>query len=106
PATQPDPTTQQPGMNYCQAQPNYTQTDPSLPAGAGMPSATTMGTSSMGTAPTGLAPSLSSQANPQNSSADQVRTAQEQLQAAGLYRGPVDGLMDPDTRAAIARFQQ
>jgi len=37
---------------------------------------------------------------------DQVRTAQEQLQAAGLYKGPADGLMDPDTRAAIANFQQ
>jgi peptidoglycan hydrolase-like protein with peptidoglycan-binding domain len=105
PTTQPGPTAQ-PGMNYRQTQPSYTQTDPSLPAGAGMPGATMMGTSSMGTAPTGLAPSLSGQPNPQNSSADQVRTAQEQLHTAGLYRGPVDGLMDPDTRAAIARFQQ
>jgi peptidoglycan hydrolase-like protein with peptidoglycan-binding domain len=42
----------------------------------------------------------------QSSSADQVRSAQEQLQAAGLYNGPIDGRMDPDTRAAIARFQQ
>ena len=37
---------------------------------------------------------------------DQVRQAQQQLQAAGLYNGPVDGIMDPDTRAALARFQQ
>jgi len=36
----------------------------------------------------------------------QVREAQSQLQAAGLYKGPQDGLMDPDTRAAIARFQE
>jgi hypothetical protein len=37
---------------------------------------------------------------------DQVKGAQQQLQAAGLYSGPTDGLMDPDTRAALARFQQ
>src|SRR5438094_6198073 len=24
----------------------------------------------------------------------------------GLYNGPADGMMDPDTRAALARFQQ
>jgi peptidoglycan hydrolase-like protein with peptidoglycan-binding domain len=28
------------------------------------------------------------------------------LRAAGLYKGPVDGLMDPDTRMAIGRFQE
>ena len=27
------------------------------------------------------------------------------MRAAGLYNGPTDGMMDPDTRAAIARFQ-
>jgi hypothetical protein len=37
---------------------------------------------------------------------DQVKAAQQQLQAAGLYNGPTDGMMDPDTRAALARFQQ
>lgn len=41
-----------------------------------------------------------------NNANEQVRTAQQQLHAVGLYNGPVDGLMDPDTRAAIARFQQ
>jgi putative peptidoglycan binding protein len=105
PTTQPGPTAQ-PGINYGQTQPNYTQTDPSLPAGAGMPGATTMGTSTMGTSTMGQGQTSSAPADRQNSSADQVRTAQEQLQAAGLYAGPVDGLMDPDTRAAIARFQQ
>jgi peptidoglycan hydrolase-like protein with peptidoglycan-binding domain len=35
----------------------------------------------------------------------QVQAAQQKLQAAGFYRGPADGVMDPDTRAAIARFQ-
>jgi hypothetical protein len=37
---------------------------------------------------------------------DQIKGAQQQLQAAGLYSGPTDGMMDPDTRAALARFQQ
>jgi hypothetical protein len=100
PTTQPGATAQ-PGINYGQTQPNYTQSDPNMPKGAGVP-----GGATMGAAPTGQGPSLSGQANPQNSSADQVRTAQEHLKAAGLYAGPVDGLMDPDTRAAIARFQQ
>jgi len=36
---------------------------------------------------------------------DQVKGAQQQLQAAGLYNGPTDGMMDPDTRASLARFQ-
>jgi peptidoglycan hydrolase-like protein with peptidoglycan-binding domain len=93
PTMQPGPTAQ-PGINYGLAQP--TQTDPNLPTGTGVPGTATMG---QGQSPSG-------QANLQNSSADQVRTAQEQLQAAGLYAGPVDGLIDPDTRAAIARFQQ
>lgn len=43
---------------------------------------------------------------PSTSGNEQVRQAQHQLQAAGLYNGPVDGMMDPDTRAALARFQQ
>ena len=42
----------------------------------------------------------------QAQNSEQVRTAQQQLQAAGLYHGPADGQMDPDTRAAIANFQQ
>ena len=45
-------------------------------------------------------------AQAQNMSADQIRQAQEQLRSAGLYNGPTDGMMDPDTRAALARFQQ
>jgi peptidoglycan hydrolase-like protein with peptidoglycan-binding domain len=36
----------------------------------------------------------------------EVKEAQQRLHAAGLYNGPQDGLMDPDTRAAIARFQE
>jgi putative peptidoglycan binding protein len=45
-------------------------------------------------------------AQAQKLSPDQVKGAQEQLKSAGLYNGPTDGMMDPDTRAALARFQQ
>ena len=37
---------------------------------------------------------------------DQVKEAQERLHAAGLYNGPADGIMEPDTRAALIRFQE
>ena len=46
------------------------------------------------------------QAQAPNNANEQVRMAQQQLRAGGLYNGPVDGVMDPDTRAALARFQQ
>ena len=36
---------------------------------------------------------------------NRVRQAQDQLQAAGLYNGPIDGIMGRDTRAALTRFQ-
>jgi peptidoglycan hydrolase-like protein with peptidoglycan-binding domain len=32
--------------------------------------------------------------------------AQEQLQAQGLYRGPIDGIMGSGTRRALAQFQR
>ena len=51
-------------------------------------------------------PSAYGQAQIPNNANEQVRSAQQQLHAAGLYNGPVDGVMDPDTRVAIARFQQ
>src|SRR5579864_3736481 len=47
-----------------------------------------------------------SAAQAQNLASDQIKAAQQQLQAAGLYNGPTDGMMDPDTRAALARYQQ
>ena len=37
---------------------------------------------------------------------EEVRMAQQRLHAAGLYNGPEDGIMDPDTRAAVARYQE
>jgi peptidoglycan hydrolase-like protein with peptidoglycan-binding domain len=62
------------------------------------------------------APIAAPQANMQQSSAndfwsrnlsqDEVRQAQQQLAAQGLYRGPVDGLAGPEMQRALARFQQ
>jgi len=59
----------------------------------------------------GTAPAARSQANRAGASAqtaapDQIRQAQHQLALQGLYNGPADRMMDPDTRAAIAKFQQ
>lgn len=36
----------------------------------------------------------------------QVRQIQQQLQKQGFYKGRIDGVMGPETRQAIARFQQ
>jgi peptidoglycan hydrolase-like protein with peptidoglycan-binding domain len=62
------------------------------------------------------APKAVPQANIQQSSAndfwsrnlsqDEVRQAQQQLTAQGLYRGPVDGLGGPEMQRALTRFQQ
>jgi peptidoglycan hydrolase-like protein with peptidoglycan-binding domain len=62
------------------------------------------------------APKAAPQANLQQSSAndfwsrnlsqDEVRQAQQQLAAQGLYRGPVDGLAGPEMQRALTRFQQ
>jgi peptidoglycan hydrolase-like protein with peptidoglycan-binding domain len=35
-----------------------------------------------------------------------IKTAQQQLKADGLYQGKVDGLFGPRTRRAVARFQE
>ena len=35
-----------------------------------------------------------------------IRKAQEQLRVLGMYYGPIDGSLNPGTRAAIASFQQ
>jgi peptidoglycan hydrolase-like protein with peptidoglycan-binding domain len=34
-----------------------------------------------------------------------VKWAQAELQREGLYRGPVDGIMGPDTQQALAQYQ-
>lgn len=49
-------------------------------------------------------PAQSTSINPQPSA--EIRDTQQQLRAAGMYVGPIDGLWGPDTRAAVERFQQ
>jgi peptidoglycan hydrolase-like protein with peptidoglycan-binding domain len=36
----------------------------------------------------------------------QLRQVQQELKSAGLYKGRIDGLMGPQTRHAVAQFQQ
>lgn len=102
----------QPAMNYGQPQANAGQT----------PAATTQAPASTNQAQarTGQMPPATPQAQqaPSANSAptmasrtavngnEQVRMAQQRLRAAGLYNGPEDGIMDPDTRAALARYQE
>jgi peptidoglycan hydrolase-like protein with peptidoglycan-binding domain len=35
-----------------------------------------------------------------------VKEVQQQLKSDGLYKGPVDGRLGPETRAAVRQFQQ
>jgi peptidoglycan hydrolase-like protein with peptidoglycan-binding domain len=55
--------------------------------------------------PTGMQPSMSS-AVPGRPSRDEIRQVQEQLQAQGLYNGPIDGIVGRGTKRALAQFQQ
>jgi peptidoglycan hydrolase-like protein with peptidoglycan-binding domain len=41
-----------------------------------------------------------------NLSEDQIKAAQQQLKAAGLYKGTIDGKMGTETQQAIEQFQQ
>jgi peptidoglycan hydrolase-like protein with peptidoglycan-binding domain len=36
----------------------------------------------------------------------EVRDTQQRLQALGYYNGPIDGIMGPETNAALVRYQQ
>jgi hypothetical protein len=38
-------------------------------------------------------------------SKDQIRSAQQQLQAHGFYHGPMDGLLDTQTKNSLSRYQ-
>src|SRR5205814_1379810 len=41
-----------------------------------------------------------------NISEDEVRQTQQQLQAQGLYKGPIDGKVGSEMQRALARYQQ
>ena len=80
------------------------------------PATPTAAQSTTATAAPTAAPKAAPQANMQQSSAndfwsrnlsqDEVRQAQQQLAAQGLYRGPVDGLAGAEMQRALIRFQQ
>ena len=86
---------------------SQSSTAPATPSAAQPTTATTASTA---------APKAAPQANMQQSSAndfwsrnlsqDEVRQAQQQLAAQGLYRGPVDGLAGAEMQRALIRFQQ
>lgn len=65
-------------------------TDTARTPGAGAPGATS-GTSGGGS---------------QQADQETIRQAEQQLQAAGLNPGKVDGVVDKDTREAVRKFQQ
>jgi peptidoglycan hydrolase-like protein with peptidoglycan-binding domain len=50
--------------------------------------------------------SVSSTTNAAQASPDQVTDAQRALRQQGLYKGPVDGKIGPETRTAISQFQK
>ena len=52
------------------------------------------------------APSSSSAAQTPSVSAETVQHAQSALQSQGLYHGPIDGVMGPETQAAVTAYQQ
>ncbi len=67
--------------------------------------------SPMTTMPAPAAPSTGMTAQPGAGAADlsspeSIRQAQQQLRSQGLYRGSVDGVLGPETLAAISQFQQ
>jgi peptidoglycan hydrolase-like protein with peptidoglycan-binding domain len=39
-------------------------------------------------------------------SADSVRQAQQDLTAQGLYKGPIDGVIGPETQQALRQYQK
>ncbi len=111
-----------------QAQTTSTATTPSSTAPStysSAPSATAPSTTST-TAPSAASaapanPSVTSHPAPQasmqqpasgnsfwsrNLSEDEVRQAQQQLQAQGLYKGPIDGKVGSEMHRALARYQQ
>jgi peptidoglycan hydrolase-like protein with peptidoglycan-binding domain len=103
-AQTPSTSTAQPEATAAQAQPPAMQAQ--QPAVQAQPSMQTGSTSPAMQPPAAdqtAAPST--QAAAQGGASEQVRYAQQQLGAMGLYKGPADGRMDPDTRAALANFQ-
>jgi peptidoglycan hydrolase-like protein with peptidoglycan-binding domain len=97
-AAQPQATAAQAPQPATQAPQPATQAQPNMQTGSANPA--------MQPPAAGQTAAPSTQAAAQGGMSEQVRYAQQQLSAMGLYKGPADGRMDPDTRAALANFQQ
>ena len=82
------------GAGYAAEPGNSAQLPGSNPPSATMPSSTGM-----------TQPGMQSSA-PVHLSKTHLRQVQQQLKTAGLYKGRIDGRMGPDTRRAIAQFQE
>lgn len=86
-----------------------TESQSSTPAGSSQ-STPTPGSSQMGTpgagAPgaSGLSPTPGSSAVREDQ--ESIRQAQQQLQSAGFTPGPINGVMNEETRTALQQFQQ
>jgi len=77
------------------------------PAGMRQPTAMQQPASTAMQQPAGMQPSSSAGLSSRGSAAqDDLMRAQEQLQAQGLYRGPIDGVMGSGTRRGLAQFQR
>jgi peptidoglycan hydrolase-like protein with peptidoglycan-binding domain len=87
------------GASYAQQAGNSAQ----LP-GSNPPAATTPPTDTPSSA--GMTGPGTQASAPVRLSRNHLRQVQEQLKTAGLYKGPIDGRMGPDTRSAIEQFQQ
>jgi hypothetical protein len=76
-------------------------------AGVQQPTAMQQPASTAMQQPAGMQPSSSAGLSSRGSAAqDDLMRAQEQLQAQGLYRGPIDGVMGSGTRRGLAQFQR
>ena len=79
------------------------------PAPRPTPTPTPSSRNSRSTPPSSVLPSSSAISPRQSQSGDAftttVRRVQEGLRAFGYYRGAIDGIVGPETRAALVRFQ-
>jgi peptidoglycan hydrolase-like protein with peptidoglycan-binding domain len=92
------------GAGYAAEPGNSAQLPEANTPSATMPSADTP--SSTTSPSTGMTQPGTQSTAPVHLSRNHLRQVQEQLKTAGLYKGRIDGRMGPDTRRAIAQFQE
>jgi peptidoglycan hydrolase-like protein with peptidoglycan-binding domain len=88
------------------AQAQTTSSSPSTAPTARSPYATapsTTGTTGAATMPSSGGAAMGADATLSQPS---IQQAQQQLKAQGLYNGPIDGVIGPETKQALSQFQQ